>query len=84
VSEQRFQPSQGAGGNGGLKKRERGRSAYWLFLLPFFGVFFPWIYNTDSPELFGMPFFWWYQMAWVPITVVLTLFVYRATTKRER
>ena len=63
MSEQRFQSSQEAGGNGGLKKRERGRSAYWLFLLPFF---------------------WWYQMAWVPITVVLTLFVYRATTKRER
>ena len=83
MSEQRFQPSQRAEGDG-LTKRERGRGAYWLFLLPFFGTFFPWIYNTDSPELFGMPFFYWYQMAWVPITVVITILVYRATTTRER
>ena len=64
------------------KKRETGRGWYWLFVLPFFGTFFPWIYNTDSPELFGIPFFYWYQMAWVPVTVVLTVIVYRATTRR--
>jgi Protein of unknown function (DUF3311) len=83
VSEQRFERSGEAEGKG-LKKRERGRGAYWLFLLPFVGTFFPWIYNTDSPELFGIPFFYWYQMAWVPLTVILTILVYRATTSRER
>ena len=51
---------------------------------PFLGVLFPWIYNTESPELFGIPFFWWYQMAWVPVSAVLTIVVYRGTTKRER
>ena len=61
-------------------KREANRGWYWLLLLPFVGVFFPWIYNTDSPELFGIPFFYWYQMAWVPISVVITVIVYRATT----
>ena len=66
----------------GAKKRETGRGWYWLFLLPFFGTFFPWIYNTRDPELFGMPFFYWYQMLWVPITVILTIVVYRATTRR--
>ena len=39
----------------------------------------PWIFNTDSPELFGMPFFYWYQMAWVIITVILTVIVYVKT-----
>ena len=82
MSEQRFQRSQGPTGDGGLKKRERGRSAYWLFVIPFAAVLFPWIYNTDTPELFGIPFFWWYQMAWVPISAVLTILVYRATTHR--
>ena len=67
---------------GGPKRRETGRGWYWLLLLPFLGVCFPWIYNTDSPELFGIPFFYWYQMAWVPISVVLTILVYRATTRR--
>ena len=64
------------------KKRETNRGLYWLLLVPFLGVLFPWIYNTDSPELIGIPFFWWYQMAWVPISAVLTIVVYRATTKR--
>jgi Protein of unknown function (DUF3311) len=66
------------------KKRETARGWYWLLVVPFFGTFFPWIYNTNDPELFGMPFFYWYQMAWVPITVVITILVYRATTTRER
>jgi apolipoprotein N-acyltransferase len=64
------------------KKRETARGWYWLLVVPFFGTFFPWIYNTESPELFGIPFFWWYQMAWVPISAVLTILVYRGTTKR--
>ena len=64
------------------QRREANRGWYWLLVLPFFGVFFPWIYNTDSPELFGIPFFYWYQMAWVPISVVITVIVYRATTVR--
>jgi hypothetical protein len=64
------------------KRREKRSGASWLLVLPFLGVFFPWIYNTDSPQLFGIPFFYWYQMAWVPISVVITLIVYRTTTSR--
>ena len=52
---------------------------YWLFAIPFVATLLPWIYNTDSPELIGIPFFYWYQMAWVPVTVVITVFVYRRT-----
>ncbi len=37
------------------------------------------IYNSADPELIGIPFFYWYQMAWVPITVALTVIVYRKT-----
>ena len=64
------------------KKRETNRGVYWLMLLPVLGVLFPWIYNTDSPEFIGIPFFWWYQIAWVPGCAVVTFIVYRATTKR--
>ena len=62
---------------------ERNKGWYWLFLVPFFGVFFPWIYNTRDPELAGMPFFYWYQMLWVPLTVILTILVY-VKTKGDR
>ena len=58
---------------------ERNKGWYWLFLLPFFGVFFPFVYNTNDPELIGIPFFYWYQMLWVPLTVILTVLVYMKT-----
>ena len=76
-------PTRQQGSGPPAKRRESGRGWNWLLIVPFFGTFFPWIYNTRSPELIGMPFFYWYQMAWVPISVILTVIVYRATTGRK-
>jgi hypothetical protein len=50
-----------------------------LLLLPLLGTLFPMIYNRKAPELFGIPFFYWYQLLWVPIGVVVTIVVYNAT-----
>jgi cell division protein FtsW (lipid II flippase) len=50
-----------------------------LLLLPLLGTLFPMVYNKKSPEAFNIPFFYWYQMMWVPIGVVITIVVYRAT-----
>ena len=55
----------------------------WLLLVPLIGTLIPWIYNTRDPELFGVPFFYWYQMVWIPVSVLVTVTVYR-TTRRER
>ena len=33
----------------------------------------PTIYNRRDPTFIGIPFFYWYQMLWVPISVVCTL-----------
>jgi hypothetical protein len=77
--DERFTRTGAANAGPRVRVHERNKGWYWLFLLPFFGVFFPWIFNTYDPELFGMPFFYWYQMAWVPLTVVLTIIVYRKT-----
>jgi len=30
-----------------------------------------------------VPFFYWYQMVWIPVSVLVTVTVYR-TTRRER
>lgn len=49
-----------------------------LLLLPFIGLLWVPFYNHAEPSLFGFPFFYWYQLAWVPITAVLTWIVYRA------
>jgi hypothetical protein len=55
----------------------RTRAWYLLLLLPFAGLLYPPLYAKDAPELWGFPFFYWYQFLWVPITAGLTWFVYR-------
>ncbi|YCH06271.1 DUF3311 domain-containing protein [Arthrobacter sp. alpha11c] len=41
-------------------------------------------YAIDKPRLFGMPFFYWYQMLWVPITAGLIGISYRLVTKEDQ
>ena len=54
-------------------------TAMWLLLLlPFIGLLWVPFYNSDAlPALFGFPFFYWYQLLWVPITALLIWLVYR-------
>ena len=49
-----------------------------LLLLPFIGLMIVPFYNIREPMLFGFPFFYWYQLAWVPLTSLLTWIVYRS------
>jgi hypothetical protein len=61
--------------------RRHSRGWYLLLALPFAGLLYPPLYARDSPELFGFPFFYWYQFAWVPATAFLTALVYRLTRR---
>jgi hypothetical protein len=54
-----------------------------LLLLPAVGLLVPAIYNRRTPELFSIPFFYWYQLLWVLLTVGLLVIVYRATRSDE-
>ena len=38
---------------------------YALLALPFLGLLYPPLYASRDPELAGIPFFYWYQFAWV-------------------
>jgi hypothetical protein len=48
----------------------------WLHILPAIGLLFPAVYARQTPELFGFPFFYWYQFAWVFLTAGITAVVY--------
>ena len=48
-----------------------------LLLLPFLGLCFPQIYAKATPALFGFPFFYWYQFAWVVLASAIMGLVYR-------
>ena len=68
----------------GVPSGDRNMGWCWLFAIPFVATLLPWIYNTRSPELIGIPFFYWYQMLWVPLSVICTVIAYRATTTRGK
>jgi hypothetical protein len=59
------------------------RRWYWLLLVPLVGVLIPPIYNREDPTVIGIPFFYWYQLLWVPISVMVTALVYRKTRRRS-
>ena len=50
-----------------------------LLLLPLVAVLVPEFYNFASPSIGGMPFFYWYQLAWIGGVAVCAWIVYRAT-----
>jgi hypothetical protein len=50
-----------------------------LLLVPLIAVLIPEFYNFTSPSIGGMPFFYWYQLAWIAGVAVCTGIVYVAT-----
>jgi hypothetical protein len=67
-------------GNSDAMEERRRPTRWWyaLLALPFLGLLYPPLYARHSPELFGFPFFYWYQLLWVPVAAALTWAVYRA------
>ena len=61
----------------------RRRGWYLLLLAPFIGLLFPGWYSKHDPVLFGFPFFYWYQFAWVILAALITFAVY-VLTRSER
>jgi hypothetical protein len=47
-----------------------------LLLIPFIMLLWPAFYNRSDPSLFGIPFFYWYQILWIILTAVLIMIVY--------
>jgi Protein of unknown function (DUF3311) len=72
-----------SGGSSGAADARSGaglRYSPWnlLLLLPFLMLITPWI-NADEPRLWGMPFFYWIQFAFVPVGVAAVAVVYLKT-----
>jgi hypothetical protein len=55
-----------------------------LFLLfvPLLVLYVP-LYNTIEPTLFGFPFFYWFQLAWILASMIITAVVYYGTEPRQ-
>jgi hypothetical protein len=57
--------------------RRRSRWVWLLLALPYLGLCFPRVYAHSTPALWGFPFFYWYQFAWVVGTSALLAVAYR-------
>jgi len=59
----------------------RRRLGWWsvLLLIQFVAVLWPPFFNRADPSWLGIPFFYWYQLAWVILGAGCTLIVYLAT-----
>ncbi len=57
------------------------RAVYLLLIVPFIALLWVPFYNSALPELGGIPFFYWYQLVWVPLTALILYIVYLATER---
>jgi hypothetical protein len=48
-----------------------------LLILPFIAVLWVPFYNSAEPMLYGVPFFYWYQLLWIILGAVIIGIVYR-------
>lgn len=66
-------------------KIRRNSLAAWklLLVLPYLGLCFPQLYVRMTPVLWGFPFFYWYQFAWVLLTSAILGIYYRAASPRN-
>jgi hypothetical protein len=53
----------------------------WLLLLPIAIPLIPALFNAVEPRLFGIPLFYWLQLAFVLVSVAATLVVYHMTRR---
>ncbi|PYX99604.1 MAG: hypothetical protein DMG63_08330 [Acidobacteria bacterium] len=51
----------------------------WLLLLaiPFIALLCTPLYSRTTPVIWGFPFFYWYQLLWIPLSAAITFLVYR-------
>ena len=54
---------------------------YLLFVIQFVVILWPPFYNKVEPELWGIPFFYWFQLLWVLVSATLTAIVYFVTAE---
>ena len=66
-----------------MRTKRNSRAIQLLLLLPYLGLLWVPLYNRKDPVLLGFPFFYWYQLLWVPLTVLLIWVVYRRVSHEE-
>ena len=66
--------------------RPRSDRSPWNFLLlvPIVLPLLTFLYNSETPKLFGIPFFYWFQMLLAPLAVLASVSVFYLTRRSQR
>jgi len=48
-----------------------------LLVVPYVALLVVPLYNFDVPRLSGIPFFYWYQLLWIPLTSLIIYIVFK-------
>jgi hypothetical protein len=54
-----------------------------LLIIPFIAVLWVPFYNRTEPTLWSFPFFYWYQLLWILLSVVVVGLVYLLEHRQE-
>jgi cytochrome b561 len=73
-----MRPTRGADMAQSKRHGARLRAVHLLLLLPFIAMLWVGFYNRAEPSIAGIPFFYWFQLLWIPLGAVLLWPVYRA------
>jgi hypothetical protein len=76
-------PTQQAPVTHGRQMPTRRRGLNWLIAIPSVLTLLVPLYNRETPRLFGLPFFYWYQLACVLLMAIVVTFVYVVTRGRR-
>lgn len=68
---------------GGTKAKRLRFVRFWL-AVPFVAMMAVGFYNRSEPAIAGIPFFYWYQLLWIPLGALFILPVYRAEERARR
>ena len=58
--------------------------SYWLLIFVCLVTFAVPFYNRIEPTLFGFPFFYWFQLGWIFVSMIVTGFAYYVTEQHEK
>ena len=59
------------------------KKPYAWFLILLLAILWLPFYNRIEPTLFGLPFFYWYQLLLIPSSALLTWIIYRRVHPRD-
>ena len=65
-------------------KRGKFHPIYLFLAVPYIALYWVPFYDRVDPELAGIPFFYWYQMAWIFLGSAVIVPVYLHEQRRDR